>query len=535
MSYKTKKLFTSSTLDAIANVMREVDRGTEDKELITLREKWKPPHRPSQQRAFESQARFPLIYGGRYSGKGYCAANMAIEDAYEEHDACVVIFVRTIGNAKPGGIWDKMQKENLPLWAKHKGLEYFPEQFRDGHYSFAIKNKFGTYSWFHLRSCQHSTQVEGKFRGIEPTSIVWDEVTTFDSPDFFLYISQSLGRRKTKRQQRLICVTNPDSPDHWAYKKWFVPDNDGKFDENYPTFLCPIEEVEDLLPNPDYPNQLKASFRDNPIMLDRMLHSKWVALPRGDSIFGKFFFPNIHLWPKSHAAFSSGGIIPSPKFPVLVGYDLGPANPAITLSQWIPASSDDMFSVFDEAVYVDKRYPYMRVVYSLLTRMAYWQEVVGEPLRFVHISDKNAFDRTNQSGSTEASIVEMESAKLIQAHKDRFAGLSPIFLQEAPKPSVASRSRMLIERLVNNTIAIDKRCNSQYGVINMISNLVNEKTGKNDVYTMEDQLTPANHCKNWKHVFDALTYTLAAIQHGTVNLSARNINNEDRCKIFSAG
>jgi hypothetical protein len=165
-------------------------------------------------------------------------------------------------------------------------------------------------------------------------------------------------------------------------------------------------------------------------------------------------------------------------------------------------------------------------------RMKWWNEKCNNQFKYIFISDKNGLDRVTLEGPTEATLMKEYSEKCIEREKELFKDIQPIIYQAAPKPEVPSRVRHLMELFISNSIAIDRSCNHEYGVIPMINGMVSEKNKRGDVFTVDDELTPAKHCVNFKHIFDAMTYGMIAVHYGVVRVNNRA---PDRGKIFLIG
>lgn len=64
-----------------------------------------------------------------------------------------------------------------------------------------------------------------KFRSHEFTMFVIEELTENDSEEFYTEIYNRLGRRRDVPESVLVSATNPDDPEHWAYRRFFLSDN----------------------------------------------------------------------------------------------------------------------------------------------------------------------------------------------------------------------------------------------------------------------------------------------------------------------
>ena len=64
-----------------------------------------------------------------------------------------------------------------------------------------------------------------KFRSHEFTMFVIEELTENDDEEFYTEIYNRLGRRRDVPESVLVSATNPDDPEHWAYRRFFMSDS----------------------------------------------------------------------------------------------------------------------------------------------------------------------------------------------------------------------------------------------------------------------------------------------------------------------
>ena len=64
-----------------------------------------------------------------------------------------------------------------------------------------------------------------KFRSHEFTMFVIEELTENEDEEFYEEIFNRLGRRKDINEKVIVSATNPDDPEHWAYRRFFIKPN----------------------------------------------------------------------------------------------------------------------------------------------------------------------------------------------------------------------------------------------------------------------------------------------------------------------
>lgn len=116
-----------------------------------------------------------------------------------------------------------------------------------------------------------------RFRSVLISSAAIEELTENDDKfaPFYPELLMRIGRLKHVPEKFLISATNPDSPAHWAYKRFFV--------EKKPTrhvFLSRTEE-NPFLP-PEYIQGLKENL--DPKMAKRMLEGEWIEIA-GEGVY----------------------------------------------------------------------------------------------------------------------------------------------------------------------------------------------------------------------------------------------------------
>jgi PBSX family phage terminase large subunit len=420
----------------------------------------------------------------------------------------VVFIVGVRSQATQGGIWDKLLLEVLPAWKEGLGLKYTEEKRDEMQYRYVfVENMHGGWSKVVLVSLPWPEQVAGRIRGFEPSMVVEDEMTTLAGPVYFDAVIQQLGRRPGIRgPQQFIGTTNPDGPSHWVYKRfWEDPyqeayDEDGgilspkgEWDPRYSVYTLNVEENKANLP-PGYYEQILEATRNDPVEYRRMVLGEWVDRPTGDAIFGNHFEEHHIVKPKK-----GKHVIPSPKFPVVVGYDLGQSSNAMIFAQPIVVKDKGLvWLVFDEIVHNNKKIPYDILTKALLRKMQMWDKLMGKHMSWHHISDDSAF---NQFRAGEGSYDHLQIKRFSEKFGPDFHQ-KPIVMQAAPKfaGSKEARVRLTQQLLTEDRLLVSDRCEK---VKQMFYNLQSEKV-KQGSYDPTAAFKPKRSVH--LHPFDALSY-----------------------------
>lgn len=112
---------------------------------------------------------------------------------------------------------------------------------------------------------------ESKFRSLEVSGAVIEELTENDDDDsrFYYELASRIGRLTHVPEKWIIAATNPDGPEHWAYK-YFIDSNKAKRHVYYS-----LTEDNPFLPR-SYIDNLKDIYDAK--MIRRMLYGEWVEI-----------------------------------------------------------------------------------------------------------------------------------------------------------------------------------------------------------------------------------------------------------------
>lgn len=462
---------------------------------------WAPSLGPSQQRLFDSKARFVLAEGERFSGKTYGILHKIAKHCWEHVNAHVLIVVGVKRQATAGGSWHKLLTDVLPEWKRNlDGFDHSDQKQNTEKDLFVwVSNKHGGWSMVQLISIPHGASLAARIRGIEASLIFVDELVGIGGPEYFEALVQQLGRRPgiPVEEQQYFAATNPDGPSHWVYKRFHETPRHPETKEwnpKYDWFHIPISENPTPAAKAYYQNVLEA-VRNDPVEYERMILGKWVDRPSGEALFATYFIPEIH---QRGDRKKGTGLIPKAGFPLTLGYDLGDRNHSVVFLQERVTAEKTVWLVLDELVYTDSNVSYDMLVPELLTKMEGWCEITDHNYAFWHVSDKSAFDRFRAAtGSYDHRQIEQISRDQLAKHPARYPHIKrPVKLIECPKPpgSVAARVKLLIAMLQREELFISAKCER---VIDMLRYLESEK----------DEPFSPRRCKHL-HVFDALMYPL---------------------------
>jgi hypothetical protein len=171
-----------------------------------------------------------------------------------------------------------------------------------------------------------------KFRSIELSGAAIEELTENNEQDkqAYLELKMRVGRLPHITENIMVSATNPDGPEHWAYK-YFIQDQS-------PTRHVYYSVTTD---NPFLPPQyIRQLIEDLPFKLaERMIRGKWVAIST-DYIYFEYD-SSTHLVQEDYKV--------NPRFPVHIAYDfnIGAGKPmSVVLFQHV----DGIFHFFHEVI-----------------------------------------------------------------------------------------------------------------------------------------------------------------------------------------
>lgn len=483
--------------------------------------KWKPRMTPKQEELFNCKKKYVLCWGPKGGSKSFGVSNLCVKHAWENENALVLIMVRVQNMAVKGGAWDILINEVLPRWRDGNmdregnkldegfGLVYTDVKYDQNHCPYVwILNRYGKWSMISLMSCPHANQLRDRIKSVVPSMVFLDEVTSCDDVIYFQSPAAQLGRRpRVKGIQQFIGATNPEDPEHWAFKRWFIDpyqDEDGnpcEKDEDFHDIFFPAEDNKSNLP-PGYLEGLKAVYGKNATEALRMIGGQWVSVPSGDSLFLEVYNEALHVRPlQEDSSIPDEGrfIIPSPDHPIIVGVDSGLVHHAFVFLQRLPIDNRMRWLVFDEVVLLRRKLTYGAIMPVVMRRIRWWRDLVRAEMPMIWISDDSAFNMFRPGQGTYDSL-DMERAWNAQRQLHR---MEKIKILPAPKFSGSVEACIRIEQtaLADEEIIISSRCKK---VRAMYNRLESEKQKPGEPFDPKKGSTPRR--SDHLHVFAAGVY-----------------------------
>lgn len=476
---------------------------------------WLPSLNPTQELIFNDPTKFILAYGERGSGKSVGALHKLVRHCYENFNALGIIVVGVKRQALEGGSWHKIIVDILPQWEAGIGLRFTETKTNTAKDDFFfVSNRFGGWSKILLLSMPVDGFIRDRAKGIEPSFILVDEIQTLQSDQYFSVLVQQLGRRANiEGPQQYVATCNPEGPSHWVYKRFFdIPMNEetGEWNPLYKTYHVPISENLANLPEGYYQNVLEA-VKNDPIEYKRMVLGEWHDRPSGDAIFKGYFSEPLHI---RGDAKTGTRILPKAGFDLIIGYDLGTANSALSFIQNVPTRDKDLWLVFDEMVYTDAYIPYTELVPAIMRRIKFWNDTCKTKFNVVHISDASAFNMFRAATGTYDSL---EVEKISRTVQPDFEGVEVIKMLECPKfqGSVPGRVKTVMKFLNQERLLLSASCERTK---QMFMQLEMEKM-KDGKYTPDLPFQPKR--SKHLHIFDALSYAFFFYELGQTPMTGR--------------
>lgn len=489
-------------IDLISTYGAELDH-PEALPPATFDPNWEPSLNEVQRQVYRcNDARFILAYGERGSGKSLGAAHKLIRHCWNNFNALAVVVVGVKRQATQGGIFEKIQFHLLPEWKAGVGMQYTEVKSNIEKDVFIyVSNKFGGWSKILLLSMPVESFIKDRAKGLEMSFLLIDEIQTLSSDEYFKVLVQQLGRRAhIDELQQLVATCNPLGPSSWVYRRFIEGPTDpetGVWDTKYKTFHVPISDNLHNLPQGYYENVMQA-VKDDPVEYRRMVLGEWVDRPSGEAIFSGYYVDALHL----RGDLKTGKrLLPRPGHQIILGYDLGTANSAISFMQNIPTRTKDLWIVFDEMVYTDAYIPYTELVPGIMRRLKFWNDTVNTKFEVVHISDATAF---NMFRATTGTYDSLEVERISRESQTAFEGVDVINMIECPKfqGSVAGRVKTTMKLLNQERFILSASCERTK---DMFLNLEMEKL-KDGKYTPDLPFQPKR--SKHLHIFDAMSYAL---------------------------
>lgn len=331
-----------------------------------------------------------LLSGGLGSAKSIVMAHVATRIAYMYHGARVLIGRRSFKDIK-STIYSTIR-------AHMEGTFIEKHHFKAADNTAKVTFRPGTE--------KRSGKIFGRswgdknyknVRSLSLTAAVIEELTENSEKDMeaISEITKRIGRTTHIPISLLLCATNPDSPQHWVYKRFL----DG---------AQPVEGKRYLV-NPDFPNRItfKSRAADNPFLADgyilslmrdmpekeiqRMLNGEWVEID-GSGIY--------YEYRQDRQFFRNSDYEIDPSLPILWGWDfnIGAGKPmSCVFLQYNPAT--DTFHAFDEIVVETLRT-------ADICEEAWNRGLINPNFRYFVGGDRNGNNRDTRGTRTDFEIIE---------------------------------------------------------------------------------------------------------------------------------
>lgn len=482
---------------------------------------WMPDLNPTQLKAWNCNAKYLLMHGPKGGSKSHIAVEKLMKHAYENQNAFALILVRTQNMAKKGGAWDMLISQIVPEWREGLGLQITEVKSDKQHYEFIwVENMHGGWSMIAVMSAPHANQLRERIRGMVPSMVFVDELTSTPSHEYFQSVAAQLGRRPgVEGVQQYLAACNPDGPSHWVYHQFFeIPFDEvtGEWDDDFEVIFFPREENRHRMQE-GYFEGLKKIYKGDVTEGLRMEEGEWIDRPSGEALFGEIYNPMLHCAPLLDGKPDlKRALMPSVNFPMAIGMDPGQVFNAFIFQQYLPIGGLWKWVIFDELVSVRKRISYPDFMPMVMRRIRWWRDLTQKEIPVVWISDLSAF---NQYRAATGSFDVMDLEKIYEANRAKYK-LERMKIKGCPKPagSVVARTRMGQTLLAEDRVLVSSRCQM---VHKMFLRLEGKKTRPGEPFDADGLLTPQR--SDYIHTWDALSYVwlkasidpMALVPHGS--------------------
>jgi hypothetical protein len=197
-----------------------------------------------------------LLSGSVGSAKSLLMAHLVLLHCLENAGAICGVGRLTMPDLK-----DTFLKMILDHMGESGEIVEYSYNKTEGEITFPNGSKILSFSW-------HDKKYK-KFRSYAFSMFAIEELTENDTPDAYEAIIMRLGRNKKIDEKLLLMATNPDDPEHWAYKKIIESKEPTKH------VFYSLTKDNKFLPS-TYIDYLERNL--DPKMADRMLRGLWVPI-----------------------------------------------------------------------------------------------------------------------------------------------------------------------------------------------------------------------------------------------------------------
>lgn len=523
------------------------------------RKTWEPLHGPTQKKIMRDQAEVVGACAEKGTGKTFAFADKIIAHCYLGWDALAVI----IGNshrALAEGICQELTTFSLPRWRDGNreplynedekgnlienpkagelmdagiGLEYtgWKSDPNNKDLYLKIRNQFGGWSRIRVIAIPFGKMVQSRVTNLNASLFYLEEATRCDGREYYDFtVGQLNRRRQTKGVQPFLFSCNPDDPKNWVYEWMYTdvvvakdqpgrvwPDDPEKpgirRDIDVGFYYLPFRENRRNL-SKKYIQVLAKAWRANPIMRDRLLKGKWIAMPAGDALFKGEFSERLHM----RGDLEKGlGLAPVPGHPIVIGMDWGARSVGIVFRQIIESEDGPFKITFDSISFYQEMHKTRQLARAILEKMRYWNimlrrerdwdeetaprdehgHLIGVPSWcWWFITGDDATTNYNpETGNINARDLQDHMREIIEEEPNRYLGIEVPVIRGCPRPegSVAKRIDIVAEDLMSEMAVISEFCEDVKGMFNNLT---------------RDKDKPSHPAKGnrWIHILDGYSY-----------------------------
>jgi hypothetical protein len=471
----------------------------------TAPKEWMPDLNPSQEKIFFAEKPYVLAWGEKYSGKTIGCLHRVMKHAYENKNAFVIILTRTGNMSTDGGAWHKLITDVLPQWEDGLGIVSKKHSDKQHNELMWVTNCHGgkNHEWSLIMntSAPNPEQLAERFKGREPSMVFVDELTSCSTDQYFKAIAAQLGRRPMvpEKEQVYLAATNPDSPDHWVYERFFGEDGEGMGPE-YETIYCPKEENYRRV-GESYFKKLEATYRGDDVGSAWMISGMWVPRASGDGLFKDIYQTTMHVRPLNAEGnpHTKMFLRPHADHPMIIGLDSGSAFNAFSFQQWLPMEGKNKWVIFDEIVTIKKRISFDDFIPLVMRRIRWWRDEVGKEMPMVWISDNSAFNQFRQAAGS-FDVLEIE--RIYDANRVKYR-LEPLKVRPCPKfnGSKPTRTRIGQKLLADGEVIVSSLCSFTQ---KMFLRIESKRQKPGEPIDPEGMLTAQRG--DYVHIWDAVSY-----------------------------